>query len=237
MDVLKPLRRVPSRILLPAAGVVLVTGAIGVSGLGLWPSLFGNPDPSTAAQGFAQVQGEAIGDGANVYTIADYVNRSPGERGEVDAVKGVVRSVVASLASKAGPGPTQRALGKIFDEDPVIGTEAPPDLVAALPPAAADVAPVALQQASLAQGPTGFAGAPIFAAAPGGVFIPAPGGPPGGGGGGGGGIIDVPTVPPPVTVVPEPGTWAMLILGLFGIGFTMRRARTRRPKRLIQSAS
>ena len=54
-----------------------------------------------------------------------------------------------------------------------------------------------------------------------------PGG--GGGGGGGGGSITNPAPPitppaPPVGVVPEPATWAMMILGFGLIGSALRRA-------------
>lgn len=45
----------------------------------------------------------------------------------------------------------------------------------------------------------------------------------GGGGGGGGGDDDPP--PGDVPAVPEPGTWAMLMLGLFGCGSMLRRRR------------
>lgn len=66
---------------------------------------------------------------------------------------------------------------------------------------------------------------------------PASGGPgpigslPGGGGGGGGGSISTPVVaivppPPPVAAVPEPATWAFMILGFGLIGFVLRRSRS-----------
>lgn len=46
----------------------------------------------------------------------------------------------------------------------------------------------------------------------------------GAGGGGGGGTPPPPPPPPPgpVSPVPEPGTWLMLMLGLFGIGTALR---------------
>ncbi len=58
---------------------------------------------------------------------------------------------------------------------------------------------------------------------------PVGGFPGGGGGGGGGGSITNPAPPvtppaPPVGVVPEPATWAMMILGFGLIGSALRRA-------------
>lgn len=44
---------------------------------------------------------------------------------------------------------------------------------------------------------------------------------PGGGGG--------PITQPPVSGVPEPGTWAMMILGFLGVGTALRHARQRQP--------
>jgi hypothetical protein len=55
------------------------------------------------------------------------------------------------------------------------------------------------------------------------------------GGGGGGGVfpfdrnppIGPPLIPPLTTAVPEPATWAMLILGFFGVGVGLRSRRAR----------
>lgn len=57
----------------------------------------------------------------------------------------------------------------------------------------------------------------------GGGFVPISGG----GGGGGGGVIPVvPVTPtPPVSNVPEPDVWAMMILGGFALGVMLRRQR------------
>jgi hypothetical protein len=55
---------------------------------------------------------------------------------------------------------------------------------------------------------------------PGGVFVPVTGG---GGGGGGGGVF--PTGGP--TAVPEPGTWAMMLVGFLGVGAALRSTRRR----------
>jgi hypothetical protein len=100
----------------------------------------------------------------------------------------------------------------------------------------------------IANGPIGF-GDPVYLAsglpgvAPIGGF--APGGPIGPGGGGilppstpGGGILvppddgggDIPT-PPPTASVPEPASWAMMIVGFLAVGGALRR----RPLRPLPS--
>jgi hypothetical protein len=38
------------------------------------------------------------------------------------------------------------------------------------------------------------------------------------------------------SAVPEPASWALMLLGFAGIGFALRRTRTRRPGRLLQIA-
>jgi hypothetical protein len=75
--------------------------------------------------------------------------------------------------------------------------------------------------ASLAP-PLGGQGSPVFAAS-----IPnngAGGGSGGGGGGGGNGGVTPPPPPPPgpVTPIPEPGTWLLIIMGLFAVGGALR---------------
>jgi hypothetical protein len=77
-------------------------------------------------------------------------------------------------------------------------------------------------------GGSGFEGGPVLtpglSAPGGGGGFPGLGGGGGGiGGGGGGGLI--PTLPPgpPAPPIPEPSTWAMLMAGLFAVGFIARR--------------
>lgn len=75
--------------------------------------------------------------------------------------------------------------------------------------------------AALSGPPLAGQGAPIFAASPAATD---------GGGGGGGGT-------PVVTPVPEPGTWLMLILGLFGIGGALRHRTALQTRRSSALAS
>lgn len=42
-------------------------------------------------------------------------------------------------------------------------------------------------------------------------------------------VVTPPDGPPPVSVVPEPGTWAMMILGFCAVGMAMRRQRRPHP--------
>jgi len=74
-------------------------------------------------------------------------------------------------------------------------------------------------------------GSPVFAAS-----VPTDGGSSGGGTGGGtgtggGGVTPTPTpTPTPASPVPEPGSWLMIIMGLFAVGGAMR-SRNLRPER------
>ena len=143
--------------------------------------------------------------------IEDYLNRSPGERDEALLLKGkgklAGKGKSGSMASREVPAgaPEQAALGKVFEApaaapEAIPGTEAPVSetpLAAAAPPG--DV-PSVLN--------------------PGG-FVPSP---PGGGGGGTiGGGGNPPPPPPPPGPIPEPSTWALMLVGFFFSGFAMRR--------------
>ena len=146
-----------------------------------------------------------------------FAERSPGERGGG-----------ALLSTKPG-GPHERVLSEVRDRDPPAGD----------PPADFAIAPEDL--AALPGGAPGAGGAPgdpggdplgdrFFApSGPGGfggpAFLPASfGSPPGG---------PIPPVIDPIIPgaggVPEPATWAMLILGFFGVGAAMRRRERRKP--------
>jgi hypothetical protein len=133
-----------------------------------------------------------------------FADRSPGERGS------------GALLSTKPPKPEERVLSSERERDPL-----------GVPPAAEDpafsFAPDALANALPQER--------VLGGERDGPFIPlgsyydpdiSPGRftalPPGGGGGGG-----IPIDPGIPTGVPEPATWAMLILGFFGIGMAMRR--------------
>lgn len=145
-------------------------------------------------------------------------DRSPGDRTAAELTK----------TKKKAAAPEQRALGKI------IKPEAPPEFLEAIappPPAVIEDVPAF---------PVALAGlGPLVEIPPpppgGGGIFPTAAPPPGGGGGGGGGDTpdtpdnpdtpDKPPPPPPPPAVPEPGTWATMLLGFGLTGWLMRRRR------------
>lgn len=146
-------------------------------------------------------------------TVADMLlGRSPGER---------AAGALANLKHKRLAAPHERALPKVRHAAPpsplaaIVGPP-PPE---AIPPVAGGPAP-GTPLYNVVSGPPAAESPPI-------VFPAMPPPPPGGGG-----IIGPPVitqVPPPVTpppAVPEPGTWAMMLVGFAVIGGTVRfRAR------------
>lgn len=132
-------------------------------------------------------------------------DRSPGDR------------TAAELTKTKKKAPQQRALAKIAKpETPPAFEEAiapPAPVLAELPP----FKPTLAGLGPLLQSP------PIG----GGEIPPGQSNPPGGGGGTppGGPPVNPPETPPPA-VVPEPGTWAMMLLGFGFVGWSMRRRRT-----------
>ena len=150
---------------------------------------------------------------AGAESLSDLLNqRSPGERTAAQLTKTKHARALAKRAAK--PATPQLAV-------------APPDFD---------------NIASLLQSPPPIEIAPSFAEIaatfPQSGIIPVPGVGGGGGGGGGGvtppggggGIVTVPTSEPhspiPVTPLPEPGTWATMLLGFTLLGWRVRR-RTR----------
>ncbi|MCH8614698.1 PEPxxWA-CTERM sorting domain-containing protein [Sphingomonas sp. SM33] len=138
--------------------------------------------------------------------LAMMSERSPGGRTSAELV---------TKHKRAAAAPTEHALGKIH-------SPAPPPFaspIAAVPPSIAELPPF---ETALANSP------PLFMAPPppgggGGVIVP-PAAPPGGGGGGCCGGTDTPKPPPPPPpAVPEPGTWATMLLGFGMVGLLMRR--------------
>lgn len=164
---------------------------------------------------------KAVGD--SVASLFD--SRSPGER---------MAGLLANMKQRKQAGLHQRALPKVRrPANPLAG------IVGAVPTPPPVEAPIVAQPFDKVLAP---AGPVAISPPPGGVI----GGPGGGfpgvfvpGGGGGGVIIPPPAVNPPVTPpitppvvippttsgVPEPGSWAMMLLGFVLIGSAVRRSR------------
>lgn len=176
------------------------------------------------------------GDGGNVLAqttdvLNRFVGRSPGERDETNLLNGKERKE-KSLADRlfgrrinGGGDPEQRALGKIFDTPPEASIKelvpGPPGPLALGEPAPSGLLPGA-DVAAPGSGPSsGFPGGIST------VVPPGPGGTPGGADPGNptpGGPTD-PGVEPPVAAVPEPGTWALMLMGFGLCGAVLRRRR------------
>ena len=146
--------------------------------------------------------------------LADLLNqRSPGERTQEQLTKH------ARAATKAEPQrkPIQPAV-----HPPGVEVPSATALIDLLQP---QPVPVEVAAADL---PPALAGTPTLGA----ILGSTPGfTPPGtGGGGGGGGSVSFPSfepreVVPPVSAVPEPGTWAMMLLGFGLVAWRIRRLR------------
>jgi len=172
------------------------------------------------------------GDGGSLYAqttdaLSRFVGRSPGERSETDILKGKARKD-RSLADRLfgrrinDGGPEQRALGKIFDTPPEESikeiTQVPPGPVALSDPIPSGLLPL------------GDVGSPSSAIV-GGPSLGVPGGigavvPPGTTAGPGDpGEPTTPGVDTPVAAVPEPATWAMMLMGFGLCAAALRRRR------------
>lgn len=140
-------------------------------------------------------------------------DRSPGERTAAELRK-------TKRAYAQAPKPRQRALGKV--RNPAV----PDEFIAALSPPPPPVLAEVLPKAPIgAPAIPGIIGPPGLSVSPpgGGIFVP-----PGGGGSsppGGGTPPGQPPEQPPVPAVPEPSTWAMLLIGFGMTGWAMRRQR------------
>jgi hypothetical protein len=159
-------------------------------------------------------------------------DRSPGERNGAALTKTKSKAAAQQLA-KAADKPRQTALAK---------TPAPPKVPSSsrLLSIPAELSGSLFQEPGALGNDLAFAGGPslggpvianILAPGGGGGFV---GGGGGGGGGGSGGISTPPatdTPPPSVpAAVPEPSTWAMMLVGFGAVGFAMRRRRKTQPK-------
>lgn len=193
----KPPTPLRSRWVIAAAIVLAIAAALSIA--------------TVSRTNFAKTVGEAAGAGLdNIKTVAAMLaDRSPGQRPE---------GALASLKHKKQPALHQRALPKVRKpESPLAGiVGSPPVPPIEMPPETplynmVSAAPDVIPPVAIVPGGT-----------PPGSNSPPPGG--------GGGIVvppETPTVPQtPVTpAVPEPATWAMMLLGFGMIGFTLRRAR------------
>jgi len=135
--------------------------------------------------------------------------RSPGTRNDarlVSTKKGHGAPRTEYVLSASEPGPDEAVPMALADTaDPAF-----------LPDVAAAATPPVLLAAGLPGVPRGGGYFPFG----GGTSGPGPGGGGGGGGGNGG-----ETPEPPIPSIPEPASWAMLMLGFFTIGHIMRRER------------
>lgn len=183
-------------------------------------AIIGTPgSPANAMAAFAAAPAES-GETTEDYSGApeEFTTLSGTSRAPRNRIRQALseRSIPRAAARQiVGPPPSGTTLG-----DGIVPDSQPP---AALIPALASDSAGPPTFASLAPPPPGT-GTPVFAA-----NVPPSGG--GGGGGGGtgggtggggdGGTGGTPT--DPVSAVPEPSTWLLLIMGVFGIGAAMRR--------------
>jgi hypothetical protein len=159
--------------------------------------------------------------------LASLTERSPGKRTQAELNKTKHKLAVTK--------PHQRALAKINKpkETPPAFVQAltgtPSLLVDALPSISVPP-PVQIAEAATPR-PLGRASIPPGS----GIVVPFGGGAGGGGGGGGGGEPDS-TPPSETPAVPEPATWAMMLLGFGMTGWMLRRRPiTRRPRACASS--
>lgn len=160
-------------------------------------------------------------------TLSDFINRSPGERGEIDSLKGVFTKGFGPEEDRSSIIPrSQRALGKVFGPDPLTIDAALQGPILPLTSPFADLA-IPIGQIPLGQTIGGSSG-PGSAAntIPGSVILGPNGSSSSGGGGGGGGDGEDPSRPP-VNAVPEPSAWALLLVGFFGAGFALRKSKAK----------
>lgn len=140
--------------------------------------------------------------------FAMMADRSPGDRTKAELTK-TKRRVAAA------PAPKQRALGKINKPEP------PKEFVEAIAPPL----PTIIEDVPMVLTPMATLGPILITPQPpgGGIIIPPQAPPPGGGGPNPPPREEPPPPPPPA--VPEPGTWATMLLGFGLSGWMIRRRR------------
>jgi hypothetical protein len=192
-----------------AAGLLVVAGALGL-GVAARPDL---------ADKIGASIGQTVSHGVSgIETVAAMISeRSPGERS---------KGALASLKHKRVTELHERALPKVRAPSPPVNPLAALVTAPPSPPIAPPAGPAPLF--GLMAGPPvivpptggnasgGGGGSPVFSE------IPTPGG-------GGGAIvppiITTAEVPPPSSAVPEPGSWALMLLGFAMTGLALRRDR------------
>ena len=169
---------------------------------------------STAGERTAEAISRGVEAGAASFR-ALFDRRSPGERQKADLV--TTKKQRAAVARASSPP------SRMFK---VLTTSPPPKPVGAPPVEDVVLSPTTPPPAALV-GPPGFVDTPPGAT----QVLPPPVGTP-----------DIPVLPPPVvtlpelpivTPVPEPGTWALMLLGFFGIGIAVRRKNSREGASLV----
>jgi hypothetical protein len=151
-----------------------------------------------------------------------FADRSPGERGT-----GALLSTKPMKTAMADAGPEERVLAGVRDRDPPVGGL--PELPGLNDPAFATDPGSPPADGGVPGDPGGgsssFAPFSAFPGIGGPGFLAGGGGDPPGSGPPGSGPpgFGAPGLPPVLSAVPEPGTWAMLILGFFAVGAAMRR--------------
>lgn len=161
-----------------------------------------------------------------------YLGRSPGERSETDLLKGKANKE-PSLAERllgrrvnGGGEPEQRALGKIFDTTPeaslgeLADVPGPIDLAA---PPPSDLLPL-----GSVGGTPGGVGAPGTPGGFGAILPPPTSTTPG--------EPALPATETPVAPVPEPATWAMMLIGFGLCAAAMRRRRNNMAESTLRTA-
>jgi hypothetical protein len=163
-----------------------------------------------AAAPFTDLPVRAIGNVPDVLSMLH--KRSPEERpeGALVATKGRVSAVLPAAVAPAAP--KVATVAPAAAAKPVVVAQAVPPTSAVLPAA---VIPAVATAVPLAAVPAAAAGRSFFIPP---LVIP-------GGGGGGGITIQDNTPPAAVPGVPEPETWAMMIIGFGLLGGLLRRRR------------
>lgn len=193
--------------------------------------------PVVATAGAYYLAGSAHSQAATAAFLADplsvFASRSPGERRA-----GALLQSKQAYAAAHKPGgaagavpPSERVLSNVRSRPPVgpLGDVPTFGLPAGVVPAGpAEAVPgEGASDAPFAAPFTGGVGGPFAAGifpGGGGVGGGGAGGGGTGGGGGGGGVIGGGT-PPVLPAIPEPTTWAMMLLGFLGIGASLRHRR------------